>query len=370
MLTSQGVGDLQAVQWQGRTDGSVEAADVGESPLLLPQTSAHTSLAQIVSAWSDGGFQRGLLWAPPLLAVVLGRWSSGHKIHTAVTLSDVRIPVWGEGDDAVRPTQASASDTKRVKEGGRSPVTADEDMAERQQLTIPNMRGASGRGSGGGGDRHPAPRAAPARRITALSPEELTQGFLLHEEQLAMLQHQVSIVFKFPEDSPIARSLMKAVREWQAEHKAGTSHPWGSCSHYTAASLLKELSKIEEPPKNFCSADNRYLKKVVQELGPDLRESLVHMVSHCSARLSAKKEHVILDFRPVLNTVLARQSEFISGLLDGCDGERLGKRPICTAFREAGFLHKQFLPGPKNTAAACTVSSLCLSECYLCWLFS
>ena len=97
MLTSHGVGDLQAVQWQGRTDGSVEAADVGESPLLLPQTPAHTSLAQIVHAWSEGGFQRGLLWAPPLLAVVLGRWSSGHKIHTAVTLSEVSIPVWGEG---------------------------------------------------------------------------------------------------------------------------------------------------------------------------------------------------------------------------------------------------------------------------------
>ena len=158
MLTSQGVGDLQAVQWQGRTDGSIEAADVGESPLLLPQTSDHTSLSQVVRAWSDGGFQRGLLWAPQLLAVVLCRWSSGHKLHTAVTLSEVSIPVWGvgqtrtwytykvragvfhigaevtsghyrsfwfcpdhdillTGDDAVRPTRASPSDIKRVKEG-------------------------------------------------------------------------------------------------------------------------------------------------------------------------------------------------------------------------------------------------------------
>ena len=157
-LTSQGVGDLQAVQWQGRTDGQVEAADVGESPLLLPQSPDHTSLSQIVGAWSESSFQRGLLWAPPLLAVVLGRWSAGHKIHTAVSLSEVSIPVWDEGqtrtwyrykvragvfhigaevtsghyrsfwlslphetllsgDDAVRPTPASASDTKRVKEG-------------------------------------------------------------------------------------------------------------------------------------------------------------------------------------------------------------------------------------------------------------
>ena len=157
-LTSQGVGDLQAVQWQGRTDGHIEAADVGESPLLLPQTPDHTSLSQIVGAWSDGSFQRGLLWAPPLLAVVLGRWSAGHNITTAVSFSEVNIPVWEEGqartwyrytvrsgvfhigaevtsghyrsfwysqphavlltgDDAVRPTTASTSDTKRIKEG-------------------------------------------------------------------------------------------------------------------------------------------------------------------------------------------------------------------------------------------------------------
>ena len=59
-LTSQGVGDLQAVQWQGRTDGYIEAADVGESPLLLPQSPDHTSLSQIVGAWSEGGvFKEG-----------------------------------------------------------------------------------------------------------------------------------------------------------------------------------------------------------------------------------------------------------------------------------------------------------------------
>ena len=157
-LTSQGVGDLQAVQWQGRTDGQVEAADLGESPLLLPQSPNHTSLSQLVGAWSENSFQRGLLWAPPLLAVVLGRWSAGHKIHTAVSLSEVHIPVWEEGqtrtwhrykvragvfhigaettsghyrsfwfssphetlmtgDDAVRPSPASASDAKRVREG-------------------------------------------------------------------------------------------------------------------------------------------------------------------------------------------------------------------------------------------------------------
>ena len=164
-------------------------------------------------------------------------------------------------------TKGPNSPEAKRHRGGRSPTTADEEMTERDQLSIPSLRGASGRGGGGGGDRNSAPRAAPARRITALSPAELKQGFLLHEEQLALLQHQVSVVFnKFPETAPLARSLMKAVREWQAEHKAGTAHPWGSCSHYTAAALLKELSKIDAPPRSYCSADTKYFKKVVQEL--------------------------------------------------------------------------------------------------------
>lgn len=208
-------------------------------------------------------------------------------------------------------------------------------MPDRPKLRLPQERGAFGRDSGGGGYRQSAPQAAQSRRITALSPEELTQGFLLHEEQLALLQHQVSVVFKFTEDAPMARSLMKAVREWQAEHKAGKAHPWGSCAHYTAAALLQELAKIETPPKNFSASDIRQLQKEVKDLGPDLHEGLVHMVSYCSARLSAKKDHVILDFRPVLHTPLARHSELISSLLDGCEGERLGKRAPGALVRKA-----------------------------------
>ncbi|OLP95901.1 hypothetical protein AK812_SmicGene21924 [Symbiodinium microadriaticum] len=87
-----------------------------------------------------------------------------------------------------------------------------------------------------------------------------------------------------------------------------------------------DRNSVETPPKGFCAADAKYFKTWVQELGPDPHESLVHMVSNCSARLSAKKDRVILNFRPVLNTTLARHSEFISNLLDDCEGERLGKR--------------------------------------------
>ncbi|CAE7629166.1 unnamed protein product, partial [Symbiodinium microadriaticum] len=92
---------------------------------------------------------------------------------------------------------------------------------------------------------------------------------------------------------------------------------------------------VETPPKGFCAADAKYFKTWVQELGPDPHESLVHMVSNCSARLSAKKDRVILNFRPVLNTTLARHSEFISNLLDDCEGERLGKRAPRALVRKA-----------------------------------
>ncbi|CAE7868906.1 unnamed protein product, partial [Symbiodinium sp. KB8] len=259
-------------------------------------------------------------------------WDDGQLATKFTQPYKVRAGVFHIGAEVT--SGVNSPDAKRPR-GGRSPVPEDADMTDKPQLKFPEARGALGRGSGGSGDRHSAPRAAPTRRITALSPEELTQGFLLHEEQLALLQHQVSIVFKFPEDAPMARSLMQAVREWQAEHKAGTAHPWGSCAHYTAASLLKELAKIDDPPKTFSSADNRSLQRMVKELGPDLHESLVPLVSYCSARLSAKKEHVILDFRPVLNTALAKQSELISCLLDGCEGERLGKRAPGALVRKA-----------------------------------
>ena len=72
----------------------------------------------------------------------------------------------------------NSPDAKRPR-GGRSPLPDDADMPDKPQLRLPKERGALGRDSGGSGDRQSAPRAAPGRRITALSPEELTQGFLL-----------------------------------------------------------------------------------------------------------------------------------------------------------------------------------------------
>ena len=64
----------------------------------------------------------------------------------------------------------NSPDAKRPR-GGRSPVPDDEEMPDKPQLRLPKERGALGRDSGGSGDRPSAPRAAPGRRITALSPD-------------------------------------------------------------------------------------------------------------------------------------------------------------------------------------------------------
>ena len=64
----------------------------------------------------------------------------------------------------------NSPDAKRPR-GGRSPVPDDAEMPDKPQLRLPKERGALGRDSGGSGDRPSAPRAAPGRRITALSPD-------------------------------------------------------------------------------------------------------------------------------------------------------------------------------------------------------
>ena len=65
-----------------------------------------------------------------------------------------------------------------------------------------------------------------------LTNAELTQGFLLHEEQLALLQLQTSLVYKLPMDGLLS----------------GKAHPHGSCSHFTAGALLVQLGHSKQRP--------------------------------------------------------------------------------------------------------------------------
>ena len=93
------LGSAQPVPWQGRTDGQVEISDTGATPLYLPLPSgARTSLAGCMELWSESGFQRGLLWHPEILAVVLGRWQGAVKNSApCIWRQTIQVPAWTDG---------------------------------------------------------------------------------------------------------------------------------------------------------------------------------------------------------------------------------------------------------------------------------
>lgn len=75
------------------------------------------------------------------------------------------------------------------------------------------------------------PSAGPRRSlgVQALSTLELTQGFLAHEEQLALLQAQCAAVYKLPADGHLGRTLLQAVSVWQKDHKPVVAHAINGC---------------------------------------------------------------------------------------------------------------------------------------------
>ena len=100
---SQGPGPLQLTPWQARVDGVVEVDEVGPTPLFLPVLEGD-SLQGLLSAWSERGFQCGLLQAPDVLPVVLGRWADGAKNSASITgfRAEPTVPVWQEGQTRVQ----------------------------------------------------------------------------------------------------------------------------------------------------------------------------------------------------------------------------------------------------------------------------
>ena len=148
----------------------------------------------------------------------------------------------------------------------------------------------------------------------------------MHEEQLALLQLQTSLVYKLPLDSPLSQALMAAVTTWQKDHKPGRAHPHGACSHFTAAALLVQLSHSKQRPPGVDVDTFRAFGNMVQDLGDEPHVQLVHKVAYCSARQNALKTHLILDFRPVLQSPLTKYAHVSASLLDSYDGERLGKK--------------------------------------------
>ena len=165
------------------------------------------------------------------------------------------------------------------------------------------------------------------KRITPLTNSELTQAFLAHEDQLNILQTQTAVVFKLPSDGTIGKEVLASVQGWQRDHKPGQAHPQGSCNQAVCSTLLHELAK-SQLPTGLTQNDFQHFSEVAEELaGQTSPAAWVSEISHCSARINAKKTHVILDLRPVLFGSLAKHADTLIKLLESYEGERLGKRP-------------------------------------------
>ena len=184
-------------------------------------------------------------------------------------------------------------------------------------------------GSGRDKPRADLARREGGRRVGIAQPltnEDLTKAFLIHEEQLNLLQHQLSLVYKIPCEN----GLLVAVKGWQSglKHlKPGEGHPEGSCSVAVATVLLFELTK-GQPPPNTDMGDYKQLIQVVNGLidGTTQKTRLANEITHCSARLNKLKSHVILDLRLALYSGLMKHASLLAAVLDTYDAERLGKR--------------------------------------------
>lgn len=159
--------------------------------------------------------------------------------------------------------------------------------------------------------------------------------FLAHEEQLAALQLQCSAVYKLPAEGHLSVQLQAAVTAWKHDHKPGVAHPVGACHTAVTMVLLQELSQ-SSPPAG-CTAEE--LKPLMDLIGGLLASTspatVAREVSHCSARLTAKKTHLILDLRPALSGRLMQHFASLCLLLDSYEGEKLGRKPAGALARRA-----------------------------------
>ncbi|CAE7244681.1 RXLR78 [Symbiodinium sp. CCMP2456] len=220
-------GSLDPAQWQGRTDGEVDDTETGYSFLMLPMP----------------------------------------------TQEQIALPVWGEGqvyicDDFRRPALATASE-KACSTGPNSGTC---------HIYGRRSRGGTGEMRG-------------ARRVTALSNLELTTAFLVHDEQISLLQHQLSLVYKLPIELGLSQVLQKAVKGWQKAHEPAPRGLMLCCG-------------------SGGSTNERY-------------NNFMALATH---RPNLKKTHLILDLRIALYSELMPYSTLLLEVSDTYDGERLGKK--------------------------------------------
>ena len=214
----------------------------------------------------------------------------------------------------------------------------------------------------------PLPKPAGRAEVTALSN--------LYRPQLRYLHASCTLVFKYDIECAFSVLMLGAVRTWQDKHRPGRPHPFGACSTALACVLLRTVIS------GAAEEDNREHKALCKLVTPWLEgedmSTIAREVSLCAARASAKKTHLILEFRPHLASVLTPALPTIAQLLLSQGGERLDVRPqrgLARNYRGLrlpcmGKLCQQFmLPAVLGIrlSSGCSVNSFhpvcCLSSC-------
>ena len=188
------------------------------------------------------------------------------------------------------------------------------------------------RAAGQSANSQDAPQAQ--QPLVSLSNAELTLAFVSQQDQLDQLQLQCAAVFRFASDNFFAQRLLAAVDQWKADHRPGRPHPLGACATAVALAVLFGLSDARIPPG--CNEEAaKALQTLVEELLAGEAAAVAREFSHCSARLTAKKEHIILDCRPTLYGRIFPFYNVLCQLLESFDAERLGRKPAGSLLRKA-----------------------------------
>ena len=174
------------------------------------------------------------------------------------------------------------------------------------------------------------------RELRPLTVQELTRGFLAHEDELQSMLHQLSIVHKLPLDGPLAAVAQEAIQVWLKQHVPGKPHPSGSPSAAVAKEVLPFLIDSQKPEpitekawKDFLTA----LRTIVQ--ADDFQAVVSQELALFSARANAKKTHLILELRMKMHSFLVPHSSTYIKLIEDFEGETLGKRPMGALARKA-----------------------------------
>ena len=180
------------------------------------------------------------------------------------------------------------------------------------------------------------PRTDEGGEIHPLSPTDLTRGFLIHEDQISRLMHQSTLVIKMTASAPLASKLLEATAQWRREHTRGRPHPKGPIYVAVAHQLLSELQESQMPNgvnQNAWSTFMDVLSDLTKKAPPNpiLEQELVH----CSARLTARRTDVLIEFQPHLMGTLQKHASIYVSAMQLQGGELLGRRPPGTLSRKA-----------------------------------